>query len=108
MPIMKQASLGFGQAAKRTRKREFLESMDRVVPWADLVALMALRAPEAGHRGRHPFAGRGDAAHPLHAALVHAERPRMKEALHATPLSADYRLMSSTKRLGIALTTLMK
>ncbi|MHA6850441.1 IS5/IS1182 family transposase, partial [Ralstonia pseudosolanacearum] len=34
---MKQADLGLNLSTKRTRKREFLEEMARVVPWADLV-----------------------------------------------------------------------
>lgn len=42
-------------STKRTRKREFLGEMNRVVPWADLVMLIAPYAPE-GKRGRPPFA----------------------------------------------------
>ena len=55
---MKQILLavtGFELAAKRTRKREFLEEMDRVVPWSQLLALIAPHAP-AGKTGRPPFA----------------------------------------------------
>jgi len=37
---MKQSDLGLNLFAKRTRKREFLEQMDRVVPWAALIALI--------------------------------------------------------------------
>ncbi|MSQ57429.1 MAG: IS5/IS1182 family transposase, partial [Limnohabitans sp.] len=33
------ASTGFELVTKRTRKREFLEEMNLVVPWADLVSL---------------------------------------------------------------------
>jgi len=40
MPDMKQQSLGLGQSTKRTRRREFLSEMARVVPWTDLVALV--------------------------------------------------------------------
>lgn len=37
---MKQISLGtvFEMSAKRTRQRVYLEEMERVVPWNDLVA----------------------------------------------------------------------
>ena len=35
---MKQADLGLNLTTKRTRKREFLAEMERVVPWAALVA----------------------------------------------------------------------
>jgi transposase, IS5 family len=52
---MKQADLGLNLAAKRTRKREFLDEMNRVLPWADLVGLITPFAPE-GRRGRPPFA----------------------------------------------------
>ena len=52
---MKQSDLGLNLTAKRTRKREFLDEMNRVVPWAELVALIATFAPE-GKRGRPPFA----------------------------------------------------
>ena len=51
---MNQASLGLGNSTKRTRKREFLMEMERVVPWQALVALVAPYAPE-GRRGRPPF-----------------------------------------------------
>lgn len=51
---MKQTSLGLGNSTKRTRKREFLMEMERVVPWAALVELVAPFAPE-GRRGRPPF-----------------------------------------------------
>ena len=40
---MKQISLaatGFEIATKRTRKREFLDEMNQVVPWAELIALL--------------------------------------------------------------------
>ena len=55
MEAMKQASLGLGQSNKRTRRRVFLEEMDRVVPWSELVALISPYMPE-GRRGRPPFA----------------------------------------------------
>ena len=33
---MKQSSLGLSNTVKRTRKREFLDAMELVVPWAEL------------------------------------------------------------------------
>ena len=48
---MKQASLGLELTTKRTRKREFLAQMDRIVPWGPLVELITPYAPE-GKRGR--------------------------------------------------------
>ena len=55
---MKQISLattGFELVTKRTRKREFLDEMNLVVPWSQLLALIAPHAP-AGKTGRPPFA----------------------------------------------------
>ncbi len=55
---MKQQNLataGFELATKRTRKREFLDEMNLVVPWSELVALIQPHAP-AGKTGRPPFA----------------------------------------------------
>ena len=40
---------------KRTRKREFLDEMNLVVPWAELVALVSPVTPK-GKKGRPPFA----------------------------------------------------
>jgi hypothetical protein len=57
---MKQANLGLNLSTKKTRKREFLDEMDRVVPWAALVEVVAPYEPE-GRRGRPPFAA-GDVA----------------------------------------------
>ena len=34
---MKQTTLNLDLSLKRTRKREFLEQMNHVVPWAELV-----------------------------------------------------------------------
>ena len=51
---MKQMSLsttGFERKTKRTRKREFLDEMNLVVPWAELVGLIAPHAPARGAKG---------------------------------------------------------
>lgn len=57
---MKQMSLsgsGFERKTKRTRKRQFLDEMNLVVPWAELVSLIAPHAPTSGAKGgRPPFA----------------------------------------------------
>lgn len=52
---MQQTELGLNLSTKRTRKREFLAQMERVVPWAALEALITPHAPQ-GRRGRPPFA----------------------------------------------------
>ena len=57
---MKQMSLGesgYERKTKRTRKREFLDQMNLVVPWAELVSLIAQHAPAPSAKGgRPPFA----------------------------------------------------
>jgi transposase, IS5 family len=86
---MRQANLGLDSTTKRTRKREFLDEMDRVVPWDKLVALISPHAPE-GKRGRPPF--------PVETMLrIHFMQqwftlsdPAMEEALHDMPLFREF------------------
>ena len=54
MEQMSLASTGFELVTKRTRKREFLDEMNLVIPWSELLALIAPHAP-AGKTGRPPF-----------------------------------------------------
>jgi IS5 family transposase len=51
---MKQATLPLNLTRKKTRKQVFLEQMEQVVPWADLIELIAPYSPE-GKNGRPPF-----------------------------------------------------
>jgi len=51
---MTQLGLGLDLSTKRTRKREFLDDMSRVVPWSRLIALIEPHYP-AGKTGRPPF-----------------------------------------------------
>ena len=89
---MKQISLaatGFELAAKRTRKREFLDEMDRVMPWSQLLALIAPHAP-AGKTGRPPFATEVMLRiHLLQQFFGHSD-PAMEEALHDIPLYREF------------------
>jgi IS5 family transposase len=86
---MKQADLGLNLSTKRTRKREFLDEMDVVVPWAALVELIQPFAPE-GKKGRPPY--------PVEAMLrVHCLQqwfglsdPAMEEALFEVPLYREF------------------
>ena len=52
---MKQLGLGLNLSTKKTRKRVFLEEMERVVPWAALVQIAQPHCPRA-QTGRPPFA----------------------------------------------------
>lgn len=54
MTRMKQLGLGLNLSTKKTRKREFLEEMERVVPWALLVQIVDPHYPKA-KTGRPPF-----------------------------------------------------
>jgi IS5 family transposase len=49
-----QLGLGLSLSTKRTRKREFLDEMDRVVPWSVLVQIVEPHSPRA-RTGRPPF-----------------------------------------------------
>ena len=86
---MQQAELGLNLSTKRTRKREFLAQMQRVVPWAQLEALIAPHAPE-GRRGRPPFAlGTMLRIHFMQQWFTLSD-PAMEEALHDVPLFREF------------------
>ena len=51
---MKQQDLGLNLCKRRTRKAVFLDEMNLVVPWSELLALIAPHAPRA-KTGRPPF-----------------------------------------------------
>jgi IS5 family transposase len=86
---MKQQSLGLGQSSKRTRRREFLGEMERVVPWGDLVALVTPHMPE-GRRGRPPFAVESMLRIHFMQQWFNLSDPAMEEALHDMPLFREF------------------
>ena len=51
---MQQFDLGLHLSTNKTRKREFLDQMQQVVLWKDLVALLAPSAAK-GCKGRPPY-----------------------------------------------------
>lgn len=89
---MKQLSLasGFEVMGKRTRKRAFLEEMDQVVPWAELVRLIEPHYWGKASTGRPPF--------PCEVMLrIHylqqwfgLSDPAMEEALHDVPVYREF------------------
>ena len=95
---MKQAILPLSLNVKKTRKAEFLEQMERVVPWAELVALIAPYYPE-GKNGRPPF--------PLETMLrTHflqlwftLSDPAMEEAFFDVPLYREFAQLPEFTRL---------
>ena len=86
---MKQIDLGLNLGIKRTRKREFLDEMDRVVPWDPLVALIAPFAPE-GKTGRPPFAVQTMLRIHFLQQWFGLSDPAMEEALHDVPLYREF------------------
>src|SRR6267142_3572334 len=48
------AALAFANKKKKTRREEFLEEMDQVVPWPQLMKVIRKHYPKAGH-GRRPL-----------------------------------------------------
>jgi transposase, IS5 family len=95
---MKQAELGLNLSTKRTRKREFLAQMERVVPWAALVALVAPYAPE-GKKGRPPFAVETMLRIHFMQQWFTLSDPAMEEALHDMPLFREFAHLNYSTRL---------
>ena len=93
---MKQLGLGLNLSTKKTRKREFLEEMERVVPWAALVQIVEPHCPRA-KTGRPPM--------PVETMLrIHylqqwfgLSDPAMEEALHDVPLYREFAKLSDAQ-----------
>ena len=89
MKQMSLASTGFELVTKRTRKREFLDEMNIVIPWSELLSLITPHAP-AGKTGRPPFATEVMLRiHLLQQFFGHSD-PAMEEALHDIPLYQEF------------------
>jgi transposase, IS5 family len=98
MRCMKQGELGLNLSTKRTRKREFLAQMERVVPWAALVALVVPYAPE-GKKGRPPFAVQTMLRIHFMQQWFTLSDPAMEEALHDVPLFREFAHLDYSTRL---------
>lgn len=83
---MKQMSLGasgFERRAKKTRKQIFLQEMDQVVPWVELVALIEPHMPRPGAKGgRPPFGVETMLRIHFLQQWFNLSDPAMEEALH--------------------------
>ena len=96
---MKQLGLGLNLSTKRTRKRGFLEEMDRVVPWAVLVQIVEPHYPRA-RTGRPPFGIETMLRIHYLQQWFGLSDPAMEEALHDVPLYREFaRLDGATARL---------
>ena len=91
---MKQMSLdttGFERKTKRTRKREFLDEMNLVVPWAELVSLIAPHSPTRSAKGgRPPFAVETMLRIHFLQQWFNLSDPAMEEALYNTPMFREF------------------
>ena len=96
---MKQLGLGLNLSTKKTRKRELLEEMERVVPWAVLVQIVEPHYPRA-KTGRPPFAIETMLRIHYLQQWFGLSDPAMEEALHDVPLYREFaRLDGATARL---------
>jgi len=95
---MKQQDFGLNLSKRRTRKAVFLDEMNLVVPWTELLALIAPHAPRA-RTGRPPFE--------LETMLrIHFLQQwfglsdlAMEEALFETTLYREFARLSSVERI---------
>ena len=95
---MKQSSLDLNLSNKKTRKREFLFEMDRVVPWAALVELIAPYYPE-GKNGRPPFALETMLRVHFMQQWFGLSDPAMEEAFFDIPLYREFAKLDAHGRL---------
>jgi IS5 family transposase len=95
---MKQAALALNLSVKKTRKREFLEQMEHVVPWPALVELIAPFYPE-GRTGRPPFSLPTMLRIHFMQQWFSLSDPAMEEAFFDTPLYREFAKLEEFGRL---------
>lgn len=95
---MKQTALDLNLSLKKTRKREFLEQMNQVVPWASLVELIAPYYPE-GRTGRPPFSLETMLRIHFMQQWFTLSDPAMEEAFFDTPLYREFAQFDEFARL---------
>ena len=95
---MKQKALGLSLSVKKTRKGEFLEQMNQVVPWAALVELIAPHYPE-GRTGRPPFSLETMLRIHFMQQWFTLSDPGMEEAFFDTPLLREFAQLDELARL---------
>lgn len=95
---MKQSSLELKLSTKKTRKQVFLEEMERVVPWAELVARIAPYYPE-GKTGRPPFSLETMLRVHFMQQWFTLSDPAMEEAFFDTPLYREFARLDEMGRV---------
>ena len=96
--MKKQAELGLNLSTRRTRKAVFLDEMELVVPWRELIALIAAASPVAS-TGRPPFAHETMLRIHFLQQWIGLSDLAMEEALFETPLYRDFAGLSSAERI---------
>jgi len=86
-----------GAQSKCTRKRKFLEEMDRVVPWGALVELIEPYYPQ-GRTGRPPFGLETMLRVHFMQQWFTLSDPAMEEALYDVPLYREFAGLVETSR----------
>ncbi len=86
---MKQTRLDLNLSTKKTRKREFLEDMERVVPWLALVQIVEPHYPRA-KTGRPPFAIETMLRIHYLQQWFGLSDPAMEESLHDVPMYREF------------------
>jgi IS5 family transposase len=98
---MNQTLFGFDPLPKKTRKEVFLEEMNRVVPWSQLVGLIAPHARGAHQAlgGRPPFAV--EVMLRIHCLQLwwNLSDPAMEEELHERPLYRQFAGLTGAVRI---------
>ncbi|MEJ7685543.1 MAG: IS5 family transposase [Variovorax sp.] len=84
-----QLGLGLNLSIKKTRKREFLDEMNRVVPWSALVEIVEPHSPRA-KTGRPPFSIETMLRIHYLQQWFGLSDPSMEEALHDVPLYREF------------------
>jgi len=96
--MKKQAELGLNLSTRRTRKAVLLDEMELVVPWRELVELIAAASPVAA-TGRPPFAHETMLRIHFLQQWFGLSDLAMEEALFETPLYRDFAGFSGTERI---------
>jgi IS5 family transposase len=95
---MKQTALALNLSVKKTRKRELLEQMEKVVPWAALVDCIAPYYPE-GKTGRPPFSLQTMLRIHFMQQWFTLSDPAMEEAFFDTPVYREFAGLDEFSRM---------
>lgn len=95
---MQQANVDMNLGTKQARRRGFLAQLDRVVPWADVEALIEPHALKS-KSGHPPFALQTVPHIHLMPQWFTLSDPAMQDALHNLPLFREFAPLTRERRL---------